>query len=438
MTPRSHKLGQLWLALVIAMAAFTPALVARVAHWQLNPIADSAIFGMAILSAGFLLSWAAEAAENYIAQGLILAVVAFITVLPEYAIDIYYAFEAGRSPQSGYTAFAAANMTGANRLLIGLAWPAITLLQWWRTQNRAVQLEPANAIEVTTLGIASLYAFVILWKNSISLVDTVVLTALFGFYLWRVSGTPRATEADEDEDEVGLNAAIATLPRGPRFALMGGLAVVAAGVILAVAEPFAEAMVRTGRALNIDQFLLIQWLAPIVSEVPEFVIATLFVLAGRAGAALIAMIGDKINQWTLLVGMLPLAMTVGAGSLTALPLDARQHEEFFLTAAQSLLGLGLLLRLRLTVAGALALAALFFGQLAVAFMLRGDEVRDIAALTVVAWLYLVLAGLVFAWNWRSLGSIVGLVLAPHTTAGNLRPAIPAPSKDSSGGRSPAD
>jgi len=100
--------------------------------------------------------------------------------------------------------------------------------------------------------------------------------------------------------------------------------------------------------------------------------------------------------------------------------------------------LGLLLRLRLTVAGALALAALFFGQLAVAFMLRGDEVRDIAALTVVAWLYLVLAGLVFTWNWRNLGSIVGLVLAPHTTAGNLRPAIPAPSKDSSGGRSPAD
>lgn len=48
------------------------------------------------------------------------------------------------------------------------------------------------------------------------------------------------------------------------------------------------------------------------------------------------MVSDKINQWTLLVGMLPLAMSLGAGGLTALPLDARQHEEFLLTAAQSL------------------------------------------------------------------------------------------------------
>ncbi|MFY0084508.1 hypothetical protein ABTP93_20740, partial [Acinetobacter baumannii] len=86
-----------------------------------------------------------------------------------------------------------------------------------------------------------------------------------------------------------------------------------------------------------------------------------------ARAGLAAMISDKINQWTLLVGMLPIAMSVGAGQLMALPLDARQHEEFLLTAAQSLFALTLLMRRRLSVWSAIMLTVMFFGQLFLAF-----------------------------------------------------------------------
>ncbi len=389
------------LAIAVAVAGFSPGLIVRAQALTLSPVLDSIVFGVAILSAGFLLSWAAEAAESYVSQGLILAVVAIVTVLPEYAVDIYYAYRAGSDPAKGYVAFAAANMTGANRLLIGLAWPALTLLNWWKTRKSAVQLQDANRIEIGILGAASLYAFVIVWKNTITLVDTVALALLFGIYLWLVIRLPKTSQDDDDDDdEVGINAVIAGLPRGQRLGLMLGLAVVSAAVIVTVAGPFAESMLRLGTELQIDQFLLIQWLAPLVSEAPEFVIAALFVLAGRAGAALVAVIADKINQWTLLVGMLPLAMTLGAGSLTSFDLDARQHEEFFLTAAQSLFGLALLLRLRLTVLGALLLAALFFSQIGVAFLVRQSEAQHIAALTIIGWLYLALATFVFAWNWR--------------------------------------
>ncbi|MFC6738066.1 hypothetical protein [Methylobacterium tardum] len=87
-----------------------------------EPFVDVAAFGIAILAAGFLLSWGAETAEQYVSQGLILAAVALVTVLPEYAVDIYYAYMAGASgPDSRYAQYAAANMTGANRLLVGLA-----------------------------------------------------------------------------------------------------------------------------------------------------------------------------------------------------------------------------------------------------------------------------------------------------------------------------
>ncbi len=107
------------------------------------------------------------------------------------------------------------------------------------------------------------------------------------------------------------------------------------------------------------------------------------------------MISDKINQWTLLVGMLPLAMSVGAGALTSLPLDARQHEEFFLTAAQSLFGVALLLRLRLSVLSAVVLAALFSMQVILAFVYREDAARAIGSLTMLGWLYLGLAAILF-------------------------------------------
>ena len=117
--------------------------------------------------------------------------------------------------------------------------------------------------------------------------------------------------------------------------------------------------------------------AAVVAEVLGLGAPVLFVLSGRAANGLATMISDKINQWTLLVGMLPLAMSLGAGGLTALPLDARQHEEFFLTAAQSLFGIALLLRLRLGLLGGLALAALFAAQVGLTLAFLGDEARTI-------------------------------------------------------------
>ena len=69
--------------------------------------------------------------------------------------------------------------------------------------------------------------------------------------------------------------------------------------------------------------------------------------SNRPTAALGVLVSDKINQWTLLVGMIPVVYAFGTGHLTGFPLDARQHEELFLTAAQSLFAVALLLRLRL-------------------------------------------------------------------------------------------
>lgn len=407
-SPSPPSLRRFALLLALVGAVMIPAVILRIEGWRPNPLLDTFVFGAAILAAGFLLSWGAEAAEKRISAGLIVAIVALITVLPEYAVDFYYAYSAGASPGSNYVHYAAANMTGSNRLLVGLAWPLLVLLHWRRTRARAIPLLPVNRTEILFLLLPSIYAFVIVAKGRISPVDTVVLVAMFGVYMWRASRKESGADADdEDEEEPGPAAALTLLSPLRQWLAMGALTIVAAAIILVSAEPFAESMIDSGRLLGFDEFLLIQWLAPLASEAPAVVVAALFVLSGRAETGLATMMSDKINQWTLLVGMLPLAVGLGAGHLTSLPLDARQHEEFFLTAAQSLFGIGLLLRLRLSLGGAAALAVLFTGQVALAVIWQGDEPRITASLTWLGWGYLVLAAMLFALNLPGLAQLFG-------------------------------
>ena len=108
-------------------------------------------------------------------------------------------------------------------------------------------------------------------------------------------------------------------------------------MILTCAKPFADNLIGAGTKLGIDRFLLVQWLAPLASEAPEFIIATIFAARGKGGAAIATLISAKVNQWTLLIGSLPVAYMLGGGG-PSMQLDGRQIEEIVLTAAQTLMG----------------------------------------------------------------------------------------------------
>src|SRR5262249_43275178 len=140
---------------------------------------------------------------------------------------------------------------------------------------------------------------------------------------------------------------------------------VAGAAILSAAEPFAESLLATGRRLGVEEFLLVQWLAPLASESPEFVVAGVFGLEGAAAAGLGGVISSKVNQWTLLVGALPAAYALSRGGVHAMVLDGRQREEILLTAAQSLFGLVIIADFRFAINEALVLFVLFAAQLLV-------------------------------------------------------------------------
>jgi cation:H+ antiporter len=311
--------------------------------------------GAAIFGSAFLLSWAAELAQLEVSQTLAIAVLALIAVLPEYAVDIYFAWQGGRDPT--YAAFATANMTGANRLLIGLGWSAVVLLAWLRQGVRSLNLPAGMAVEVRYLTFATLYAFVIPLRGTLSLMDTVVFLTIFAFYV-RAGARAQVVEPELD----GVAKRIADLAVPQRRAVTLFLFAYAALVILLAAEPFAESLLATGRHLGVEQFILVQWVAPLVSEAPELIVALLFVARGNASAGIGTLLSSKVNQWTLLVGMIPAAFSLSAGHMNGMPLDERQVEEILLTAAQSLFAVAVIANLEFSLMEAVVLLVLFVPQ----------------------------------------------------------------------------
>jgi cation:H+ antiporter len=364
-----------WTPFAVVVALALPGVYLRLSGTSLDLVPTTVLYGLTIVAAAFLLSWCSEAAQVDVSQGLALALIAFIAVLPEYAVDVTFAWKAGQDPH--YAPYAVANMTGANRVLIGLAWPLVFGLFWLKTRERRLTLERGHSIEILALIVATAYAFTFLISGKISLLDTGVLLLLFLVYVALIAKAPT-----EPPHLIGPAQTLGTLSRGGRYTAMGCLFLFAALAVLAAAEPFAEGLIQTGRALGFDEFLLVQIAAPIASETPEFLIASLLALRGRPSAGLGALMSSKVNQWTLLIGALPVAYALSSGSMGGLPLDARQLEEIFLTAAQSAFAVALIARLDLTWWGALLLLVLFTIQ----FLIPAESIR-----VVIAWIYLGLA-----------------------------------------------
>jgi cation:H+ antiporter len=394
----AHHPGRQRSTIAAAAAITIPGLALRVSGAHPVEWLAAVVFGLAIVGAAFLLAWAAEAVQLDVSQGLALALLALIAVLPEYAVDFVFTWKAGEDPDE-FAPLALANMTGANRLLIGVGWSMVVLLAAWRLHRVAerggyegaldteVVLDRSHGIEIAFLAVATAYSLTLPLKGTLTLLDAAVLVTLFALYMARISRAPA-----EEPHLVGPARLIGGLPRARRRAAVVGMFAFSAGVILACAEPFAEALVDTGEELGISTFLLVQWLAPLASEAPELLVAALFAWRLNTNAALGTLVSSKVNQWTLLVGTLPIVFGISAATFDGLPIDAVQREEVFLTAAQSAFAVAVLANRRLGVREALALLGLFVLQFALGGVLPHD--LRAAERVGVGILYLVLAAVI--------------------------------------------
>ncbi len=402
------------LFVMAAVGAFAvPGIAVRLSGADIASGLAAALFGLAVVSAAFMLAWAAEAVQLDMSAGLALALLALIAVLPEYAVDFVFTSKAGNDyARLGRCAvgtatnnchLALANMTGGNQLLIGVGWSMVVLLAVSRAKTlrrrgvdlsnehdvdeSAVNLDRSHAIEIAFLVLAAGYGLTLPLRSQLGLIDAVVLVSIFVGYLVRIAGSP-----SEEPHLVGPALLIGQQSQARRRTIVAVMFIIAAGIILLCAEHFAEALVASGREAGISEFLLVKWLAPLASEAPELLVAGLFAWRLNANSALGALISSKVNQWTLLVGTLPIVFAISSSSWHGLPLDALQRSELFVTAAQSVFAIAIVADRSMSKREAQGLLSLFIVQFILQGVLKGDAEQ--ITRVIVGVVYLVGAGFI--------------------------------------------
>ena len=314
-----------------------------------------------ILVSAFLVAWGAEAAQFYVSQGLALALLAWIQVLPEFAVEAVIAWRRDIPLMT-------ANFTGALRLLTGLGWPTIWMVQALARRRRrephffaAIELDEEHAAEVVALVPPLLYFGWIITKASIDLIDAGVLLALYAGYLVILNRIP-PREHEEAGDVARMVQRILLYGPARRLVTIIGLFVAGGALLYLTAEPFLNSMIGLATVIGISQFVFVQWVAPFLSEFPEFTTTSYWARGrGKAGMALMNMASSNINQWTVLAAMIPIVYSLSLGHPAAVPLTSHRIE-LVLTLLQGALGVVILCNFDFEAYEALGLFLLWFVQ----------------------------------------------------------------------------
>ena len=294
-----------------------------------------------VLASAFVVAWGAEAAQFSISQGLALALLAWIQVLPEFAVEAVISWHRD-------VPLMTANFTGALRLLTGLGWPMIWVVHALTHRRRgggdpwpAVRLEEEHAVEVVGLVPPLLYFLWITYKGTIDCWDSGVLLAMYAAYLLVLNRIPPKDEETAD-DVAAVPRAVLRLPPVQRTLSIVGLFLLGGIGIYVTVHPFLDSMIGLATLLGISQFVFIQWVAPFLSEFPEFVSTSNWARTrGKGGMALMNMVSSNVNQWTVLAAMIPIVYSASLGHPATVPLQ-EHRVELMLTVLQGLLGVILL------------------------------------------------------------------------------------------------
>ncbi|MDZ7701531.1 MAG: hypothetical protein U5J98_05385 [Halobacteriales archaeon] len=180
----------------------------------------------------------------------------------------------------------------------------------------------------------------------------------------------------------GVPGYIHGLTRARRAVAILAMFAFSAFVILIAVKPFAKGLEALGPQLGVSSFFMIQWVAPLASESPEFIATAYLVRKLRTTAAFNALISSKLNQWTLLIGTLVIVYSLSLGFYDVLQFSQKQAGEIWLTAAQSFFAVTLLVDFEISLREALALLGLFALQFVPAFQ-RYEGLLAFSALYVV-------------------------------------------------------
>lgn len=321
----------------------------------------------AIVLAAMLIAWAAECGQFFISQGLALAILAWVQTLPEFAVEAVIALEAAKDPAKVH--LITANFTGSLRLFVGLGWPMVYFVALIFGKKRgekrnfpAIKLDDEHAVAIISLLPALLYFLVIYFKGTLNIFDGLVLGAIYFIYLYLLSKFP--PHAREEASDLGrIPKYVMSLPRRSSIIGISGLFIAGAVIIYFTAHPFLNSMLAIAVTMGVSQFVFVQWVSPFLSEFPEKLSAFYWAKkVTKAPMALINFVSSSINQWTILVAMIPFIYSFGLGRFASVVFDDHQKLEILLTIVQSYLGFLFLASMEFSFVEAACLFILWLAQ----------------------------------------------------------------------------
>lgn len=320
--------------------------------------------------AALVIAWGAESAQFLVSQAFALTILALIQTLPEFAVEGFIAWNAGQYPTVTNIGLMTANFTGALRLLVGLGWPLIfattvifNLKRSHKLSIARIKLDNEHAVEISGLLGGSIYSMIIVIKGTLTLIDTAALFLLYAIYIFFLLKLPAKDEAGISELEL-VPRFILSRRRWQRNLLIWACFVVGGTGIMLVADPFLESALGLSVVLGVPAFMLIQWLAPFLSEFPEKISAFYWAKSVvKAPMSLMNMVSSGIAEFTLLIGIIPVVFCLSLGRIETIDFDWPHRAEILLTATQGILGVIILSKMSFRWFEALGLFILWATQI---------------------------------------------------------------------------
>lgn len=310
--------------------------------------------------AAILIAWGAESAQVIVSQGLALAVLAWLQTSPEFMVEGVIAWHQDINLMT-------ANFTGALRLLVGLAWPMVYFTAYFRQRkserrNYEIRMEGEDSAPIVGIILPALYGLFIAAKGSLGLFDSGVLLVMYFTYLFVLNRFPAKHEETAGEMEA-VPRWILSHSKPVRNILILACFLIGGTLVVLLAEPFVESLKALAFVLGIPAYFFVQWVAPFLSEFPEFVSAFYWArTVKKAPMSLMNTVSSVIAELTLLVALIPIVYSFSRGEPSVVPFDFEHRVEIYLTITQSLLGFLFLVNMRFAFYEAVGLLSLWFFQ----------------------------------------------------------------------------
>lgn len=333
MTPFRHA----WIPILLVCGLWT-ALSSTVLAAPGPVHAAGALLAMA--GAGLLLGWVGLFLQAEMSPAVAGGTIAAIASIPQ-GVQLFF-WAASPEGHAGRLPFIAPSL-----VLMGGGWSSAALFHRFRRGQAVIPFREGSWVELLALLIATLDAFWMVLKRSLSLWDSLVLLGVFALYLvfaGRLEPAPPVREGPlSDWRHLGFPW------RQIALTLLGA----AAGTLLLLAWKDLSRAVSLPAGSG-------PWLEALAGQSPVLLTGLLLILQDRPRLGIRVLVASLVIQVSLLVALIPVGPMLARRSAT-FALDPDQVSELGVYASMLFYGVLLLSGLALTAGAAISLAAMLAG-----------------------------------------------------------------------------